>query len=99
MHSKALVQKLGYVNPGSQNNKNDKWPFLVALQSIYKQGVLLNVMTHYHPGSLRSRRVGMRDIMVLEHVLSNEGSLLIVVTYISLHTATVTRELSVFQDL
>jgi hypothetical protein len=37
--------------------------------------------------------------MVLEHVLGNEGSLLTVAIYISLHTAKVTRELSVFQDL
>jgi hypothetical protein len=73
--------------------------FPVALQSIYKQGVLPNVMTHYQLGSLRSRRVGLRDIMVLEHVLSNEGSLLTVVLYISLHTAKVIKELSVFQDL
>jgi hypothetical protein len=75
------------------------WPFLIALQPICKQGVLLDVMTHYQPGSLRSRRVGLRDVMVLEHVLSNEGSLLIVAIYISLHTAKVTKELSVFQDL
>jgi hypothetical protein len=37
--------------------------------------------------------------MVLEHVLSNEGSLLTVAIYISLHTAEITKELSVFQDL
>jgi hypothetical protein len=80
MHSKALVQKLEYVNPCSQNNKNNMWPFLVALQPICKQGMLL-------------------DVMVLEHVLSNEGSLLIVAIYIYLHTAKVTRELPVFQDL
>lgn len=53
----------------------------------------------YQPGRRSSRRVGLRDVTVLGHVLSNEGSLLTVAIYISLHTAKVTKELSVFQDL